>query len=104
MNALKALQDAGNVLLGSHGEIFTLFSWPVSTAFTGIRRQRYRPINETGGLVAELSVLARRSDFGAVRPISGHEVGSGSERWRVALVQPGEIEGWIEIVMEGNQP
>lgn len=104
MTGLEALQSAGFTLLRTHGESFTLYATGGPVVFTAIRRQRYRNIPETGGVATELTLLCRRDVFGIVRPLSGHEVGAAGDRWRVALIQPGEMPGWIEIVLDGDQP
>jgi len=103
MNALQALQRGADVLIGqTHGEPFTLHT-VAPVEFRAIRRTRYRNVPDLGGVVVELSLVCRRSAFTAV-PRAGVDVSaSNGERWRVAAVQPGELTGDIEIILEGEQ-
>ena len=101
MNGLEALNvGLQNGIEQTHSSTFTLHA-PTPITFSAIRRQRFRNLPD-GGVVVELTLICRRSAFGAVRPREGWDVSAGSERWRLAIMQPGEVAEFVELVLESE--
>lgn len=103
MSLLALHQRAADQLLCMQGQDFTLHvHGRIPVPFRAIKRVRYRNAPGIDAVVVEVSLICRRSIFGTVRPHTpGAEVvDSAARRARVALVQSGEIDDIIEIILE----
>lgn len=100
MTALDALQRGATAALGSLGSTYTLHA-PTPVTFTAITRQRYRNLPGVDAVITETVLTCRRSAF-VVRPREGLDISQNGKRWRLAVVQPGEVDDTIELVIESE--
>lgn len=101
MNGLKAL-DLGNRkgVETTHSEFFTIHQGNHTIRFGAIRRERFRNTPD-GMVITETTLITRKSSF-PFRPRNGVDISQGTDRWRLALVQPGETSQYFELVLESE--